>query len=82
MSLFLKHFCRYVMNISKLVRGDIAIFKNRQATLGFFKSVTLGLKRHALNMICTDNMRSCDMREYSDWLIVILEYKSVHDNFD
>ena len=27
--------------------------------------------------ICTDNMRSCDMREHSDWLIVILGYKSV-----
>ena len=27
--------------------------------------------------ICTDNMRSCDMRKHIDWLSVILGYKSV-----
>ena len=27
--------------------------------------------------ICTDKMRSCDMREHSDWLRGILGYKSV-----
>ena len=26
---------------------------------------------------CTDNMRSCDMREHSDWLRVISGYNSV-----
>ena len=36
-----------------------------------------GFKRHALNIICTDNMKSCDMRGHSDWLRVILGYKSV-----
>ena len=49
--------------VLKLVTGDIAIFKNRQETLGF--------KRHALNIICTDKMRSCDIWEHSDWLRVI-----------
>ena len=51
------------MNISKLLTRDIAIFLNREATLGS--------KRHALNIICTDKMRSCDIREHSDWLRVI-----------
>ena len=46
------------MNISKLLTRDIAIFSNREATLGF--------KRHALNIICMDKMRSCDIREHSD----------------
>ena len=40
--------------VLKIMREDIDISQNRQVTLGFI--------RHALNIICTDNMRSCDMR--------------------
>ena len=35
------------------------------------------LKRHVLNNGCTDNMRSCDMREHSDCLRGILGYQWV-----
>ena len=41
----------------------------------FLKS--LCFKILVLNNLCTDKMRSCDMREHSDWLRVILGYKSV-----
>ena len=37
------------MDISKLVRGDIAIFLNRQATLGYFK-----IDRNFLKIVTED----------------------------
>ena len=37
----------------------------------------MAAQKHVLNNVCTDNMGSCDMREHSHWLIVILGYKSV-----